>query len=291
MPEIKLPSASQFDEIIYQMKVANREKGQDDFSGAPGGKTLIAGDYDAGFYGFVQPHEFGKIEEKDFNGDNLALAVGISQGVSQFSNTPWLKFSWGRKILLTPLKTIRRSISWDHIYDAGAVYGTGSSISDGEQFMLDNDPNYGSDARVTQNAKVKIDGQEYKVRLFKGAGSDPTDSYDNSDRGSAGAGNEWNNLILPLHHKSPSSFNYNSYADTPREDWEIGLTDEVLQTHHDFGTGSYSWCQETRDTVHGDEDGQVRRVFRGYGGASFLDASPSWYTTTHRGWRPVLEPL
>src|SRR5699024_1859065 len=138
---IKLPSAGQFDEIIKQMKIANKEKGQDDYSGAPGGKTLIAGDYDAGFYGFVQPHEFGTIDGNDspndvFSGDNLALAVGISQGISQFSNTPWLKFSWGRKILLTPLKAIRRSISWDHIYEAGAVYGTGSTISDGEQFML-----------------------------------------------------------------------------------------------------------------------------------------------------------
>src|SRR5699024_7707720 len=203
--EIKLPSAEQFDDIIEQMKIMSGSKATDDYSNSPGGKSLVAGDLDAGFYGFVQPHEFGKIgEEDEFSGSNLAKAIGISQGTVQFDKTPWLKFSWNRKILLVPMKAIRHSVSWDTIYKAGAVYGTGNTISEGEQFMLDNDPNYGSDARVKQDAQVTIDGLEYKVRLMKGAGSDPTDSYANSDRGSSGASNEWNGLILPLHHKAPS---------------------------------------------------------------------------------------
>lgn len=291
MVEIKLPSADQFDEIIRQMKIANRDKGQDDFTGSPGGKSIIAGDHNAGFYGFVQPNEFGQVGSKDFNGVNLASEVGISQGTAQFSETPWLKFAWRGKILFTPLKTIRYSVSWDTIYNAGAVYGTGSTISDGEQFMLDNDPNYGSGARVSQNAKVTIDGLEYIVRLFRGAGNDPTDSYSNSDRGSSGADNEWNSLILPLHENAPSSFNYNQYADTPRPDWGFGLTDEILRAHNQYGTGSYTWCQETRDTVEGSEDGLIRRVVRGYSGASFLHAIDSARTSTLRGWRPVLELL
>src|SRR5699024_3258320 len=112
MAEIKLPSAGQFDEIIEQMRILAGSKADDDYSGAPGGKILLAGDYHAGFYGFVQPHEFRKIGSKEFNGVNLASEVGISQGTSQSSETPWLKFSWRRKILLTPLKAIRYSISW-----------------------------------------------------------------------------------------------------------------------------------------------------------------------------------
>src|SRR5699024_4240271 len=99
MVEIKLPSADQFDEIIRQMKIANRDKGQDDFTGSPGGKSIIAGDHNAGFYGFVQPNEFGQVGSKDFNGVNLASEVGISQGTAQFSETPWLKFAWRGKIL------------------------------------------------------------------------------------------------------------------------------------------------------------------------------------------------
>jgi hypothetical protein len=291
MAEIKLPSADQFDEIIKQMKIANKDKGQDDYSSAPGGKSIIAGDANAGFYGFVQPHEFGQIGSNEFNGVNLASAVGISQGTAQFSETPWMKFSWRGKILFVPLKAIRYSVSWDHIYQAGAVYGTGGTISDGEQFMLDNDPNYGEGARVSQNSRVTIDGLEYIVRLMRGAGNDPTDSYSNSDRGSNGADNEWNNLILPLHANAPSSFNYNQYADVPRPDWGFGLTDEILQTHNRYGTGTYSWMQETRDTIEGSEDGLIRRVFRGHYGASFLSASHSYTTSTNRGWRPVLELL
>ncbi len=291
MAEIKLPSADQFDEIIRQMKIMNSDKGQDDFTGSPGSKSIIAGDKEAGFYGFVQPEEFGQIGSKEFSGVNLASEVGISQGTSQFSNTPWMKFSWRGKILFVPLKTIRYSVSWDTIYKAGAVYGTGSTISDGEQFMLDNDPNYGTSARVSQNAKVMIGDLEYKVRLFKGAGNDPTDSYSNSDRGSSGKENEWNNLILPLHANAPRSFNYNQYTDVPRPDWGVGLTDEILRAHNQYGTGSYSWCQETRDTVEGSEDGLIRRVVRGRNGASFLYALVSSTTTTTRGWRPVLELL
>lgn len=287
MQEIKLPSAEQFDEIIKQMKIANSDRGQDDFTGSPGSKSLIAGDLEAGFYGFVQPHEFGEIGGKDFNGKNLASEVGISQGSLQFSETPWLKFSWKRKVLFTPLKTIRRSISWDHIYQAGAVYGTGSTISDGEQNMLETDDNYTEDDRVSQNAKVTIDGLEYVVRLFRGAGSDPID-YSSSDRSSSGKENEWNGLILPLHERTPSSFNYNKYADTPRPDWGVGLTDEVLQTHRDYGNGSYSWCQETTDAPHPDDEVIRRRVYRGSHGASFLYANTS-PTHTNRGWRPVLE--
>lgn len=290
MAEIKLPSADQFDEIIKQMKIANKDKGQDDFTGAPGGKSIIAGDHEAGFYGFVQPHEFGEIGEKEFNGKNLASEVGISQGVLQFSETPWLKFSWRRKILLTPLKTIRRSISWDSIYKAGAVYGTGSTISDGEQNMLETDHYYTEDDRVSQNAKVSINGIDYTVRLFRGAGKDPID-YSSNDRSSSGKDNEWNGLILPLHERAPSSFNYNKYADTPRPDWGVGLTDEILQTHRDFGTGSYSWCQETNDAPHPEDDEIRRRVIRGYVGASFLFAGHSSVTGTDRGWRPVLELL
>lgn len=296
MAEIRLPSAEQFERIIEQMEIMNAGTKIDDYTGSPGGKVLIAGDKENGFYGVVPHHAMGDlvnnpINSKTFNAQNLALAVGITQGVLQFNETPWLKFSRNGRVLFVPLKPIRRSISWDHIYLAGAVYGTGSDISAGEQFMLDNDGNYGAGARVAQNAQVKAGSFEYIVRLMKGAGNDPTNSYNNSDRGSNGPGNEWNNLILPLHEKAPSSFAYNQYADTPRPDWGIGLTDADLLTHNRYGTGSYQWMQETRDTVEGTEDGTVRRVIRGYFGASGLVAAYSWYTYTGRGWRPVLELL
>lgn len=98
-----------------------------DYSQAPGSKFLIAGDRKAGFFGFVQPEEFGKIGDvttgNDFDGQNLALEVGLSQGTSIFSNTAWMKFSLDDEIIFFPVKPLRHSVAWDSIYNAGAVYG------------------------------------------------------------------------------------------------------------------------------------------------------------------------
>lgn len=294
MNHLPLPSKEQFDEIIEQMKVANNTKTPDDVFNTPGPKHIIGGDKQAGFYGFVEPHEFGVISGNEapndtFNGSNLALALGLSDGTVLDDNVSWMKFSYLGRIQFIPMRTLRRSLDWDSIYAVGAVYGTGSTISDGEQFMLDNDENYSVETRVEQDAQVTIDGKTYKVRLMKGVGADPTDSYDDADRGAAGADNEWNNLILPLHEKAPNNFNYASYADAPTDDWGINLTDVDLITHRDFGLGSYSWCQETQDTILSDETSNIRRVRRGGLGVSSLYAGPSSNVGTYYGWRPVLE--
>src|SRR5699024_4585372 len=91
-------------------------------------KFLQAGDRENGFYGFVQPHDFGKIidnpeNNQDFNSSNLALAVGLTQGTAQFENTAWMKFSRNGEIVFVPVKPIRHTLSWNSIYNQGAVYG------------------------------------------------------------------------------------------------------------------------------------------------------------------------
>ena len=167
-----------------------------------------------------------------------------------------------------------------------------TNVSGGEQWMLDNDDNYdASTDRVSQNAQVTIDGLEYRVRLFRGAADDPTDSYADSDKGSIGPDNEWNAIILPLHQRAKmQDWNYSAYAGTT-EYWDVNLTDEDLRTHNSFGSGSYSWCQETRDTINADEPTFSRRVNRGLLGASNLTASASSSVSSNNGWRPVLELL
>jgi hypothetical protein len=87
------------------------------------------------------------ISSSDFiSGSELSSALGITEGTLQFSNTPWIRFpshlTPNGKTLYTTLKTIRYGISWDALYQAGAVYGTGSTISDEEQYVLDNDTSY-----------------------------------------------------------------------------------------------------------------------------------------------------
>lgn len=297
--EFSLPNEEQFERLIETVGKGNASRPADDPHGSPGPQYIERGTKQAGFYGFVKPSEFGTIDNneeanKEFSAENLALALGITQGVAIYQNTPWLKFSWKGKVLMTPMRVIRRSITWDHIYLAGAVFGTGADVSEGEQFILDNDKRFTeSNERVPQGATVTIDGLQYKVRLMKGS-SKPVNIYSNPGRDAPGPENEWNRLILPLHEQAPNNFTYKAYANSPTEDWDINLTDNDLRTHYLLGLGSYSWMQEPSDLIADSDDplnGPVRRVGRGYGGASGLGAGSSIHVGTIFGWRPVLELL
>lgn len=361
---LNLPTGEDLNRAATALEIlaADKEGKATDPTNAPGSKVLVAGDTTNGFYGFVQPHEFGAIEgnptgRQDMSASNLALAAGITQGIVQNDKTAWMKFHRDGEILLVPVKPLRSRISWNHIYDAGAVYGDGTigvnpqngragqTISvDGSNnaFVIEqhddhwrrsgaviaevgdtivargfsNDANngtftvqsitdyqivvnaslvteegrksnsvYNQDDAVSQNATVKIGGNTYQLQLLKGGDTDPLDSYGDSDRGLVGAGSEWNNLILPLHEKAiVGDWNYSSYAGEVGN-WGLGLTDKTLITHHTHGEGSYSWCQETGDTL------PSRRVGRGFHGASNGYVNFSWHTSTNRGWRPALRLL
>lgn len=334
----------------------------DDFSNSPGRNVLMAGDRDYGFFGPVQAKDFGLIKdnpdgEQEFNGKNLALAIGLTSGTAQHSETPWLKFMDGGDVYFVPQKTIRYGSTWNAIYNQGAVYGDGSigvlppngrigdKISvDGDKnaFIIedheshwrwsgtvigsegdtivargfDNDDNNGEfkietvndtelkvdgslksedgnkkasvhrkSKEVKQDREVTIGDHTFAVEVLKGGASDPLDSYSDSDRGLDGSDSQWNHLILPLHERAKNGdWNYKSYAGDV-EDWGFGLNDEDLMTHHDFGSGSRSWCKETRDTSSG------RRLGRGYGGASDGGAGYSWGSDSHYGWRVALRLL
>jgi len=138
---------------------------------------------------------------------------------------------------------------------------------------------------VKQDRDVVIGGNRYRVQLLKGSEQDPLNSFADSDRDMVGPNSEWNNLILPLHERAKlQDWRYSAYAGTT-EDWGIGLTDADLITHHEFGTGNYTWCQETNDET------PYRRVIRGYDGASGGGHGGSWGTWVGLGWRPVLRLL
>lgn len=374
MPDyLNLPSAKQFEELIGIQRII-AGKGIQDFSGYPGPKTLLKGDSEAGFYGFVQPNEMGEISSNPqanrvFSGANLALALGLSAGTAFNNDVPLMKFHYKGKVLFIPLTGYRHSATWDQIYAAGLVYGVSnegllppagrigmdlsinaadnsinctvqrflgdrSAAQDfadtvgtvGEQLVLKGWSNAANNATVTivsitqtkiivsgatlvteaggkqkrfynaskavnQNKLVTIGGKQYRVRLMKGAGDMPTDSYADADRGAAGPNNEWNRLILPLHERAKlGNWIYPAYAVDPAgvkitSDWGIGLTDENLRTHFDFGAGSYTWCQDPLDTAN------WRRVIRGSHGASFLSFYYSWNAFSVFCWRPVLESV
>jgi len=332
-----------------------------DYTNAPGSKALMAGTREDGFYGFVQPQEFGWIESNPtgsqaFNGQSLALSVGLASGTAINTDTAWMKFSRKGEIYLVPVKPLRHSAVWNAIYNQGAVYGTGgtgvnppngragnrlsvvggvftigrtgtdgflnadavlgavgsiivtrgfvNSANNGEftitaitdttitvtGSLVDEGSApkasiYEKSKAVNQNRDVVSGGNRYRVQLLKGADNDPLNSYTDSDRDMVGPNSEWNNLILPLHERAKlQNWEYSVFAGTT-ENWDVGLTDADLITHRDFGTGSYTWCQETSDGE------SYRRVVRGYYGVSSGSRGVSWSVASNIGWRPVLRLL
>ena len=262
------------DEMIELLKDIRREVAMSDISNPD---TLSFGTMEAGFFGIVPASDF-------ITGDQLASEVGVTQGTSQFSDTPWLKFAFEGEVYMIPQKPIRHSISWDHLYLQGAVYGDGllAGESGAEHHNLTSSS--GSDLSATrQDATVTVNGLRYEVALMRGAADDPTNSYNDSDRGSLGPENEWNALMLPIHEKSlANNWNYASYVPTVNG-WDINFSDADLLTHNNFGNGSYTWCQESSDAD------LSLRVLRGSLGVSYLGAFDSALTDCHRGWRPRLK--
>lgn len=130
MPNIlNLPTKEQFDRMnTILQQIADDNRVVHDYTNSPGSKVLIRGDANAGFYGFVQPEDMGKIiiggSEEDYNGANLALAIGLSTGTAFNSNIPLMKFAYKGKTIFIPLTGYRYSVPWDKIYEAGVVYAS-----------------------------------------------------------------------------------------------------------------------------------------------------------------------
>ncbi len=222
-------------------------KKYDDNSGSAGSNMLIKGTMQQGYFGTVPASEL-------WTGTQLSSAVGISQGTVQFDDTPWLKFALDGKILFRPMKAFRHSTSWNTINGVGCVFGTKT---------------------VTKN------GHTYKVRLMKGALTDPS-LYDAPDRGAKGS--EWNKLMLPIHIQAKDkSWAYPAYVEDNIPYWGIDFTDQDLHAHNSFGDGIYVWCQETRNTK------TSGRVSRGDYGVSYSLSSSATYAGAICGWAPVLE--
>lgn len=182
----------------------------------PGPTKLIGGNEEAGFYGEVPTSEL-------ITGDELSRRIGLNAGTSQYSNEPWLKFSYMGNIEFIAKKPIRYSISWLELYDTHIVFG---------------------------KKIIKINNQEYKVRLIKGK-------------------SEWDRLFPPLCGYSEPK-------------WNVKYTNRDLITHYWSGSGSYTWCQENGDST----DSKLCRGYEGVMGS--IDGNPSDRGYDY-GWRPVLE--
>ncbi|MBG9977221.1 hypothetical protein [Ruoffia tabacinasalis] len=279
---LNLPNAENQERIAKALEELAGKTFVTDSSGSPGATGIQKGDKKAGLYSFVLPQEFGLIEgnpegQREMTASNLALACGLAAGTPINENTTWAKFSSMGEVIFVPVKPLRSSVSYIDIYEAGLVYG------DGTNGRVVPTLSSGASAVTTkQETIVTIGGHRYSVRLMRGAGSDPLDSYNDADRGMPGELSEWNNLILPLHEKARlQDWAYPAHAGTT-EDWGIGLSDEDLVTHSSAGQGSYAWCIEQSDVT------PTARVIRGYNGDSYGNHNNAWYANSNYAWRPAL---
>lgn len=176
-------------EVIWQKK-----------SLGPGPAKLIGGNENAGFYGEIPTSEL-------ITGDELARRIGLTAGVSQNINEPWLKFSYMGKTEFIAKKPFRHSISWNNINAVNAVFG---------------------------NRIIKIGTHNYKVRLMKGK-ADGKQNDSSSNSGSINHNSEWNKLMLPIHINAPSNWKYPGNVNSPTEQWNIGYTDTDLFTQYKVG--------------------------------------------------------
>ena len=125
---------------------------------------------DTGYYGFVPASEF-------ITGLDLATLTGFTSGTNQNSNAGWLKFYVGptavcnstpgtAKCIFIAKQSFKYSVSWDHINNAGLVYGTTSRT---------------------------VLSQSYNVRIMTVGEASP------------GTGSEWNELMYRVHAEQPES--------------------------------------------------------------------------------------
>ena len=234
-------------------------------SNLPGSSTLVGdGTATLGFYGEVSTAEL-------ITGDALASQIGLSAGTSQFSTEPWLKYSYNGQVRYVAKKPYRYNLSWEHIYQAGAVWGDDT---------VGLNP---SGTAVTQNRTVTIAGKTYRVALMSGGNANPTANTTGYDC-TAGVGSEWNKLFYRLHgttHLEPSNTTASEGTFTR---W-ANYSDAELHMHYSVGNGTYCWVKET----HGASS--AYRVLRGTSGVSHLDCPTATSVYTHCGWRPLLIPV
>lgn len=200
--------------IDFTSRVVGKPNNDDDKTGSPGPRTLIAGNMSAGYFGTVSARDF-------MTGNAVAIKAGINEGVSQFNNTDWLKFAYNNTIIFKSIQPIRHTISHYQLEQKGCVNGT---------------------------TTIEDNGCTYKVRLMRGAGSLTAD-INSPDRGAIGS--EWNKLMLPITTMAKDhSFYRPEYVEEIVPYWGIDFTSEELHTTYTSGNGFIQWCQENRASTY-----------------------------------------
>lgn len=236
-------------------------------------EIIYEAEYDDGTFDAAE--FLGEVPTRNLiTGDALATHLNLTAGTAQHSNEAWLKFDLDGEIVYIAKKPYRYGLHWEHIYQAGAVYGTD-----------DNGLNP-SGSPVTQDARVNISGKEYRITLAKGAADNPTPIESGHDNVFT-HDSEWNRMMYGIHsgsHSDPRNPVPPNFVSTPYNIY-ANYSDADLLVYFINGNGSYSWMQET---VGG---GSSDRLYRGAYGVTYADRLNTTRISEYYGWRPVLREI
>lgn len=233
---------------------------QDDKIGAPGNRTLLAGNMDAGWFGEVPASDF-------ITGYELAKVVGLTAGVSQYSNEPWLKFAYKGDVLLVSKKHIRSKVLWTDFENLNCV--------DGSRILT-------------------IKGKRYRIMLMKGCNEEFKTKaeyiYPAMDNPEIYINSMWNKLMLPIHDNAPDKWYEKDPVKIPTDDWNVNYTNS------DLDTNANTICQEDFISVMSSLLGTTKKykrvVVRGGGRTTANIDGPGTENGVREynsGWRPCLE--
>lgn len=185
------------------------------------------------------------------SGNELATLLGFSSGLAKDDQAGWLKFKSQEGItFLVAKKTIRYRLSWNLLEAALLVYGT---------------------------RQVNIQGNAYKVRLIRGAETDPSAwlTSDSQENPPIAKPSEWNRFMHRVAVGNPTGAP--AFANFSLSDLSIAVS----------STGRMTLCQETLGQT------TTQSIARGNANLSqfnYVNKSDGTIAgQDHYGWRPVLE--
>ena len=202
-----------------------------------GPQQLIGGDDVAGFYGLVPAYEL-------IEGSTLKTRAGVSGNTMRSLNN-WMKFSIDGKIIYVAREPFINNVSWDDLNAAEAIYG---------------------------NKELIIGDFTYKVRLLKGANSDPGPDVHGTTYSDKTNQSEWDRLMYrtcSYHPPYQIGSNWAEYSQLS------------LFVTSASGAGRATWCQE--------RVGTSKALIRGYQRIDLIYSYSKSMRHADFGWRPVLE--
>jgi hypothetical protein len=213
----------------------------------PGTKYLGWGTDEFGVFGAVSSSEL-------FLSSELSRELEFERGASTGEITSWIKYIHQGRVCFTPLKEVRRALSWNELYDAGLIYG------------VDGIGKYPNEVGVSQRRLLTKNNHFFKVRLFSGSLTDPTTvlsgTYPEAHRGS-----EWLRLMAMVCKTPPAEY--------------TGVRAD-LYTVNELTYSTIPWMQETRGDATTEALCYYLNLFQ-------ATAATKTQVGTDYSWRPVLE--